>query len=57
MIICHIDLVPYYLSKGFIIFEKVYGVFVNKTDPVLNKISSYPLHDKDIFLDCKAEIK
>ena len=46
----------YYLSKGFIIVEKVYGVFVNIPDPVIKKINISPLHDKDSLLAYKSEI-
>ena len=47
-------LVPYHLSKGFFIVEKVVEVFVNILDPVFKKISISILHDEDKNLACKA---
>ena len=52
-ITCYSALVPYYLSKGFIIVEKVDGVFVNITDPFLNNTDDSPLHDEYSLLPCK----
>ena len=51
---CCSALVQYYLSKVFIIVEKVDGVFLNITDPVLNKVNASPLNDEDRILMCKS---
>ena len=56
IITCCSALVTYYLSKGFIIVEKVYGVFVNIPDPVIKKTNSSPLNDREIILACKSAI-
>ena len=56
IITCCSALVPYYLSKWFIIVEKVYGLFVNITDPIFNQINASLLHDEDRLLACKASI-
>ena len=49
--------VPHCLSKGFIIVEKLDGIFENILNPVLNQINDFPLYDEDIILECKEAIK
>ena len=56
IITCHSALVPYYLSKGFIIVEKEEDVFENIPDEVLYQINASPLHNEDIRLTCNSAI-
>ena len=51
---CRIDIVPYYLSKGFIIVEKLDLFFVILPGPVLNQINNFPLYNDESLLACKA---
>ena len=51
---CRSTLVAYYLSKGFLIFEKEEGKFENIPEKYLRKIYAYPLHDEDSLLMCKS---
>ena len=53
IITCHSALVPYYLSKGFIIVVKVERVFVNTPKPVLQKTNASPLHEEDRLMAFK----
>ena len=41
---CRSDFMIYYLSKVFIIVDKVYRVYINISDPVFRQINDFPLH-------------
>ena len=45
ILVCRSALVPYNLSKVFIIVEKLEDVFENITKPVFKKIYASPLHE------------
>ena len=56
IIACRSSLVPYYLSRGFIIVEKLDGISVNIPDPVLKQTNASPLYYRYSILECKEAI-
>ena len=57
VITCHTALMQNYLSKVFLIVEKVEDIFVNIPERVLKQINDSSLHDEGRLLTGKAPIK
>ena len=53
---CCSALVPYYLSKDFVIFEKVEDKFENIPEQFLRQINASPLHDEYRLLTYKSSM-